>query len=77
MLKELKIMCKHNILWNKISELLDKTELTKAEVARRANISTSLLPAIRNGKVKKPSFELICKLSDAFNVDINYFREES
>lgn len=70
-------MCKHNILWNKISELLVKTELTKAEVARRANISTSLLPAIRNGKVKKPSFELICKLSDAFNVDINYFREES
>ena len=70
-------MCKHNMLWEKISELLDKTELTKAEVARRANISTSLLPAIRNGKVKKPSFELICKLSDAFNVDINYFRKES
>lgn len=70
-------MCKHNMLWEKISVLLDKTELTKAEVARRANISTSLLPAIRNGKVKKPSFELICKLSDAFNVDINYFREES
>ena len=31
---------------------------------------------LRDGKIKKPSFELICKIADALDVSLDYFRKD-
>lgn len=41
----------------------------------KTGISVSSLYYLRDGKLKKPSFELMCKIADALGVSLDYFRE--
>ena len=66
----------HNILWFVIERQLELKQLSAREVARRANFSRSLITSIKQGKIKKPSFELICKLADVFELSLDEFRKE-
>lgn len=66
----------HNTLWVKLEKLLEERNLSQRELARRAGVAKSTIPEIKRGNIKKPSFELICKLADALDVDINEFRED-
>lgn len=67
----------HNILWLRLNKMLEERNMSQRELSRRAGIGKSTIPEIKRGNIKKPSFELICKLADGLEVDINEFRDVS
>lgn len=63
-------------IWNKIQRLLDKRNMTVWKLGKAMDVSDSVLRNLRDGKIKKPSFELMCKIADALDVSLDYFRKE-
>ena len=63
-------------MWNKIQRLLDKKNMTVWKLGKTMRVSDSVLRNLRDGKIKKPSFELMCKIADALDVSLDYFRKE-
>lgn len=63
-------------IWNKIQRLLDKRNMTVWRLGKTMDVSDSVLRNLRDGKIKKPSFELICKIADALDVSLDYFRKD-
>lgn len=63
-------------IWNKIQRLLDKRNMTVWKLGKTMDVSDSVLRNLRDGKIKKPSFELVCKIADALDVSLDYFRKE-
>lgn len=63
-------------IWNKIQRLLDKRNMTVWKLGKTMRVSDSVLRNLRDGKIKKPSFELMCKIADALDVSLDYFRKE-
>lgn len=62
-------------IWNKIQRLLDKKNMTVWRLGKTMDVSDSVLRNLRDGKIKKPSFELMCKIADALDVSLDYFRK--
>lgn len=46
------------------------------ELARRAGVNNTVISALKLGKIKKPSFELMTKIADALEISLDEFREE-
>ena len=63
-------------IWNKIQKILDKRNMTVWKLGKTMDVSDSVLRNLRDGKIKKPSFELICKIADALDVSLDYFRKD-
>lgn len=63
------------MLWLKAEELLSNQDKTIYWLFKQTGISVSSLYYLRDGKLKKPSFELMCKIADALGVSLDYFRE--
>lgn len=63
-------------IWNKIQRLLDKRNMTVWRLGKTMDVSDSVLRNLRDGKIKKPSFELVCKIADALDVSLDYFRKD-
>lgn len=63
-------------IWNKIQKILDKRNMTVWKLGKTMDVSDSVLRNLRDGKIKKPSFELMCKIADALDVSLDYFRKE-
>lgn len=63
-------------IWNKIQRLLDKKNMTVWRLGKTMDVSDSVLRNLRDGKIKKPSFELMCKIADALDVSLDYFRKD-
>lgn len=61
-------------MWEKISLLLDKKGITQYELAKKMNVYTSTITDLKKGRIKKPSFELMCKIADALEVSLDVFR---
>lgn len=64
------------MLWVKVEKLLLKQNKTVYWLAKNAGIPVSSLYYFRDDKIKKPSFELMCKIADALDVSLDYFRDE-
>lgn len=67
------------MLWYRVQELLVKKNMSINKLSLKMGLSKNnrSLYALRDGKIKKPSFELICKIADALDVSLDYFRAES
>ncbi len=63
------------MLWLKVEKLLSNQDKTIYWLSKQTGISVSSLYYLRDGKLKKPSFELMCKIADALDVSLDYFRE--
>ncbi|AUX11448.1 XRE family transcriptional regulator [Latilactobacillus sakei] len=61
-------------MWNKIEQLMIKQGLNQNTLARRMSISTSTLTELKMNRIKKPSFELMCKFADALGVSLDDLR---
>ncbi|WP_311432236.1 helix-turn-helix domain-containing protein, partial [Facklamia hominis] len=64
------------MLWEKMDKLMKDRGMNQVKLAQKMGVFQSVISALKRGKIKKPSFELVCKLADALEVDINEFREE-
>lgn len=60
----------------KIIELrLKEKNMKPCELANKAGISTGTLSDLKSGRLKKPSFELLEKIADVLEMDMNDFRK--
>lgn len=64
------------MLWIRIEKLLLARNKTIYWLSKVTGISVSSLYYLRDGKLKKPSFDLMCKIADALDVSLDCFRDE-
>lgn len=61
-------------IWCKIEKSLKQNGLNQEQLAKRMNVHSGTVTDLKKGRIKKPSFELMCKIADALNVSLDYFR---
>lgn len=61
-------------IWYKIEKLLKQNDLNQEQLAKRMKVHSGTVTDLKKGRIKKPSFELMCKIADALNVSLDYFR---
>lgn len=66
----------NNEIWDKIQKLLKGKSISVWRLGKMISVSDSVLRNLRDGKIKKPSFELMCKIADALNVSLDYFKKD-
>ena len=63
-------------MWDTIEKLLKEKNLNQEQLAKRMNVSSVTVSDFKKGRIKKPSFELMCKIADALEVSLDVFREK-
>ncbi|WP_270219345.1 helix-turn-helix domain-containing protein [Lactococcus garvieae] len=61
---------------NILNREMKKKNISQMELANIVGVKQQYISKIVLGKIKSPSFDLICKIADALEVDINEFREK-
>ncbi len=61
------------MLWLKIEKELMRQKTSVYRLAKNTGISATTLQNYKNGI--EPSFKNMCKIADAFDVSLDYFRE--
>lgn len=62
------------MLWKKIEDLMKNKNHTQMSLAKKMGISQSVLAELKRGNIKKPSFELMCKIAEALEVSLDEFK---
>lgn len=63
------------MIGQKIRERRKKISMSMQSLADICGTSSSYISDLENGKIKKPSFDIMNKIADALNVPISYFSE--
>lgn len=63
-------------MWNIIEKLMKDKNLTQYKLSKLMNVHQSVISGLKLGKIKKPSFELACKLADALEVSLDDLRSD-
>ena len=63
-------------MWKKIEQEIKMQGLTQYKLSKMIGVSPSVLTDLKNGRNKKPSFELMAKIADALNVSMDVFRKD-
>ena len=63
-------------MWKKIEREIKKQRLTQYKLSKMIGVSPSVLTDLKNGRNKKPSFELMEKIADALDVSMDVFRKD-
>ena len=63
-------------MWKKIEQEIKMQGLTQYKLSKMIGVSPSVLTDLKNGRNKKPSFELMEKIADALNVSMDIFRKD-
>ena len=61
-------------MWNEIQKALDKKNMSIYKLAKITGIRDSTLHNYKRGS--EPSFKNMCKIADALDVSLDYFRKE-
>lgn len=65
------------MMWKIVYKRMCNKELNQNQLAKKAGVNNTVISALKNGKIKKPSFELMCKIADALEISLDEFRERS
>ena len=60
-------------MWNEIQKALDKKNISIYKLAKITGIRDSTLHNYKRGS--EPSFKNMCKIADALDVSLDYFRK--
>ena len=63
-------------MWGIIEKLLIEKQINQEQLAKRMYVHSSTISDLKYGRIKKPSFELMCKIADALEVSLDIFRKE-
>ena len=63
-------------MWPIIEKILHEKGLNQEQLAKRMHVHSSTISDLKHGRIKKPSFELMCKIADALEVSLDVFREK-
>lgn len=61
---------------NILSRKMKEKNISQTELANQVGVKQQYISKIVLGHIKSPSFDLICKIADALDIDINEFREK-
>lgn len=62
-------------MWEIIETKLNEKEMSQYQLAKKMNIHSSILSELKLGRIKKPSFELVCKIADALEIKVDELRD--
>lgn len=63
-------------MWNIIEKILKEKGLNQEQLAKRMKVHSGTVSDLKKGRIKKPSFELMCKIADALEVSLDVFRKK-
>ena len=63
-------------MWETVEKILKEKGLNQEQLAKRMNVHSGTVSDLKHGRIKKPSFELMCKIADALEVSLDVFRKE-
>ncbi|WP_434351067.1 helix-turn-helix transcriptional regulator [Trichococcus flocculiformis] len=63
-------------MWNIIEKILKEKGLNQEQLAKRMKVHSGTVSDLKKGRIKKPSFELMCKIADALEISLDVFREK-
>ena len=65
------------MLWDEVEKELKKQNMSIYQLTIKAGLprSNRTMYEFKYGHIKKPSFELMCKIADALNVSLDVFRQ--
>jgi transcriptional regulator with XRE-family HTH domain len=63
-------------MWEIIEKILKEKGLNQEQLAKSMNVHSGTVSDLKHGRIKKPSFELMCKIADALEVSLDVFRKE-
>lgn len=61
-------------LWEIIKHYMMLQGMNQEQLAKRMEVHSGVISDFKLGHIKKPSFELMCKFSDALGVSLDEFR---
>ena len=61
-------------MWKQIESIMQLNNINQRQLAKKMQVSPGTLTELKKGRIKKPSFELMCKFSDALGVSLDEFR---
>ena len=53
-----------------IKDAIEEMKLSERELARMIGVSNSTVSRICNGEAKSPHWDVVCKITDALNIDL-------
>ena len=62
------------MLWSKVEKIMKGKGFNQTTLAKEIGISQSVLAELKRGNIKKPSFDLICKIAKALDVSLDEFK---
>jgi transcriptional regulator with XRE-family HTH domain len=62
-------------MWEIIEKILKEKDLKQEQLAKRMKVHSGTVSDLKKGRIKKPSFELMCKIADALEVSLDEFRK--
>ena len=63
-------------MWSKVEKIMKKKGLNQEQLAKRMGVHSGTISDLKNGRIKKPSFELMEKIANALEVSMDEFRKE-
>ncbi len=64
------------IMWKKIEEIMQEKEMSQYKLAKKMKVHGFVITELKKGRIKKPSFELACKLADALGISVDDLRDD-
>ena len=63
-------------MWAIISQMMKNQGMNQEQLAKRMEVHSGVISDFKLGHIKKPSFGLMCKFSDALGVSLDEFRTD-
>ncbi|MFK4946059.1 helix-turn-helix domain-containing protein [Lactococcus garvieae] len=74
--KSRKVNTTYSGMWNKIEKIMIDKNISAYRLSKMTGISKQYFSQMKLKQTDNPSFETVCKIADALDVDINEFREK-
>lgn len=73
--KSRKVNTIYSVMWKKIEKIMQEKNISVYRLSKMTGISRQYFSQMKLKQTENPSFETVCKIADALEVDINEFRE--
>lgn len=66
-------MGEQTVIAKRLEAILEKRDITQADLARMSGLSTALIAQIITGRTKDPHFMTVVQIAKALDVPLEYF----
>lgn len=61
-------------MWKKIEKVMLDKGMNQEQLAKKMKVHSGTVTDLKKGRIKKPSFQLMCKIADALEVSLDIFK---